>query len=172
VTFPKIELHVHLEATVRAPALLQIARRNDVALPADSVEGLAGLYEYRDFGHFLDTWLNPALLAELAARGTVLDVCPVSNLRPAVVASLAEHPLPALVAAGIPCSVPTDDPAMFGTDLGLEYQVAAQLGVAPRDCYAAGAAGALCDEATRATLTTIGQNYDWGADPVAPGAVS
>ncbi len=26
-------------------------------LPADSVEGLAGLYQYRDFAHFLQTWL-------------------------------------------------------------------------------------------------------------------
>ena len=30
---PKIELHVHLEGTVRAPALLDIARRNGVGLP-------------------------------------------------------------------------------------------------------------------------------------------
>jgi len=41
VTFPKIELHVHLEGTIRARALLRIARRNGVPLPADSVEGLA-----------------------------------------------------------------------------------------------------------------------------------
>ena len=44
VMFPKIELHVHLEGTVRAQTLLQMARRNGVSLPADSVEGLAGLY--------------------------------------------------------------------------------------------------------------------------------
>jgi len=56
VTFPKIELHVHLEGTVRAGTLLQIARRNDVSLPADSVEGLAALYEFRDFSHFLEVW--------------------------------------------------------------------------------------------------------------------
>jgi hypothetical protein len=32
VSYPKIELHVHLEGTVRAGTLLQIARRNGVAL--------------------------------------------------------------------------------------------------------------------------------------------
>ncbi len=32
-------------------------------------------------------------------------------------ASLAEHPLPKLVAAGVRCSISTDDPAMFDTDL-------------------------------------------------------
>ena len=45
MTFPKIELHVHLEGTVRAGTLLQIARRNGVSLPAGSVDGLAALYE-------------------------------------------------------------------------------------------------------------------------------
>ena len=47
MTYPKIELHVHLEGTVRPETLLEIARRNGYALPADSVEGLRALYEYR-----------------------------------------------------------------------------------------------------------------------------
>jgi aminodeoxyfutalosine deaminase len=57
VIFPKIELHVHLEGTVRPGTLRQIARRNGVPLPADSVEGLAALYEFRDLAHFLEVWL-------------------------------------------------------------------------------------------------------------------
>jgi aminodeoxyfutalosine deaminase len=57
MTSPKIELHVHLEGTVRPETLLEIARRNDYPLPADTVEGLAALYDYRDFEHFIDTWI-------------------------------------------------------------------------------------------------------------------
>ena len=331
VEFPKIELHVHLEGTVRAPTLLEIARRNDVALPADTAEGLAGLYEFTDFAHFIKVWtlttsalrtaadfrqvvvdyaaeaaghgavyiegifspaepvargasfdevftgycdgaqearelhgvhvrltpdvtreLGPAaaeltatyavtyarrgiaglglggseaqyapepyarafdiarsgglgsvphagevagpasvrgalealhadrlrhgiraiedagLVRELADRGTVLDVCPISNLRTRVVSSLAEHPLPALVAAGVACSVSTDDPAMFGTDLSADYAAALELGVAPADCYAAGVRGALCDESSRERLARIGAEFDWsGAADVA-----
>jgi aminodeoxyfutalosine deaminase len=72
-----------------------------------------------------------------------------------VVASLAEHPLPRLCAAGIRCSINTDDPAMFGTDLGREYRAAAELGVSAADAYAAGVAGALCDEATRDRLRAM-----------------
>ena len=56
MTFPKIELHVHLEGTVRAATLLDIARRNEVPLPADTGEGLASLYEFTDFAHFLRVW--------------------------------------------------------------------------------------------------------------------
>ena len=57
MTYPKIELHVHLEGTVRPETLLEIARRNDYALPADTVEGLTALYEYRDFEHFIEVWI-------------------------------------------------------------------------------------------------------------------
>lgn len=75
MTFPKIELHVHLEGTVRAGTLLQIARRNGVPLPADSVEGLAGLYEFRDFAHFLELWLltTSAPRTERDFRQVVVD---------------------------------------------------------------------------------------------------
>jgi aminodeoxyfutalosine deaminase len=322
--YPKIELHVHLEATVRPETLLEIARRNDFALPADTIEGLRDLYRFRDFDHFIEVWIlttnalrteedfrqivvdyaeeaachgavyiegifspiertwrgvswedifegycsgaqeakelhgvevrltpditrgaepddgielvrraapyrdrgivgiglggeealhppekfeeafrlvreegfgsvphagevvgppsiwgaidalaadrvrhgiraveDPELLRELAERQIVLDVTPISNLRTGVVRSLDEHPLPELVAAGIPCSVSTDDPEMFDTDLTREYEAVASLGLHPRQLYEAGAQGALCDEATRAELARIGADYDW-----------
>lgn len=75
VTYPKIELHVHLEGTVRPAAMLQIARRNDVALPADSVEEMTRLYEFRDFAHFLDVWMmtTGALRTERDFRQVVVD---------------------------------------------------------------------------------------------------
>lgn len=53
---PRAELHVHLEGTVRPEVLLRIARRNDARLPADTVEGLAALYAFTDFAHFLKIW--------------------------------------------------------------------------------------------------------------------
>ncbi|HEX4290308.1 MAG TPA: adenosine deaminase [Trebonia sp.] len=322
--FPKIELHVHLEGTVRARTLLQIAKRNGVPLPADTVEGLAGLYQFRDFQHFIEVWRlttgalraerdfrqvvvdyaaeaarhgavyvegiftpaepagrgcdwdevfagycdgaqqaaeqhgvqvrltpdiprgyslemaeltarhavayrdrgvvgiglggpeaqyppepyarafeiardgglgsvphageaagpssvrgaletlradrirhgiraadDPGLLRELAARGVVLDVCLISNLRTGVVASLSDHPLPALAAAGVACSVSTDDPAMFDTDLSADYAAARELGVSARECYLAGQRGALCDAPTKSELEQIGDAFAW-----------
>jgi len=86
---------------------------------------------------------DPGLVRELAARGTVLDIALTSNLLLGAVASLAEHPLPALVAAGVRCSVSTDDPAMFGTTLTAELALAASLGVPEQTVTAAARAGAL-----------------------------
>jgi aminodeoxyfutalosine deaminase len=104
---------------------------------------------------------DSGLVAELAGRGTVLDVCPLSNVRTGVVASLEEHPLPQLVAAGVRCSISTDDPAMFETDLSRDYEAAGSLGISPRQAYEAGVAGALCDEETRARLQQIGDAFTW-----------
>ena len=54
--YPKIELHVHLEATVQAETLLGIAKRNDVPLPAATVEEVRKLFRHRDFDHFMEVW--------------------------------------------------------------------------------------------------------------------
>jgi aminodeoxyfutalosine deaminase len=85
----------------------------------------------------------------------------VSNLRTRVVAEIGTHPLPAMVAAGVACSISTDDPAMFDTDLTREYEVAAAAGVSAQAAYAAGVQGALCDDGTRAELARIGAAFDW-----------
>lgn len=57
---------------------------------------------------------DPALLDLLAARGTVLHVCPTSNVALRVAASLAHHPARALHAAGVALTVNTDDFTIFG----------------------------------------------------------
>ena len=327
--YPKIELHVHLEGTVRPATLLEIARRNDYALPCSTNEELERLYEFRDFAHFIDVWIlttnalrtaadfrqvvvdyaaeaathgavyiegifspservrrgvdwdeifsgycdgaqeayelhgvtvlltpdivrgftleeaeavvrhaarygdrgvvgvglggleanyppepyaaafalareeglasvphagevaGPAsvrgalealgadrirhgiraiedagLVRELAGRGTVLDVCPISNVRTRAVASLEDHPLPRLVREGVRCSISTDDPAMFGTDLTRDYAAAVSLGLHPREIYDAGVEGALCDDETRRRLRAVAETSDWSAIPL------
>jgi aminodeoxyfutalosine deaminase len=104
---------------------------------------------------------DPGLLRELADRGVVCDVCPMSNVRTVAVRSLAEHPLPAMVAAGVQCSISTDDPAMFDTDLGRDYAAASELGHRAEAAFRAGIAGALCDDATRARLHDVADHREW-----------
>src|SRR5262245_11605838 len=53
---PKIELHVHLEGTVRPATLLAIARRNGQRLPANTVADLRTLYQFTDFANFIRVW--------------------------------------------------------------------------------------------------------------------
>jgi aminodeoxyfutalosine deaminase len=106
---------------------------------------------------------DPALLAELAERGVVCDVTPVSNLRTGVVRSLDEHPLPAMLAAGVMCSIGSDDPALMQTSLTEDAEVAVRLGHTPRAMYEHAVAGAFCDEATRARLRAAGEEFAWDA---------
>ncbi len=77
--------------------------------------------------HGITSVQDPALLAHLAEHQITLDVCPTSNVALKVVTDLEQHPLPALVAAGVRVTINSDDPPMFGTDLTNEYAVAARL---------------------------------------------
>ena len=128
---------------------------------AESVRGALETLGADRIRHGVRAIEDSGLVAELAGRGTVLDVCPISNLRLGIVRSLEKHPLPQLVAAGIRCSISTDDPAIFDTDLTRDYEAAASLGVSPRAAYEAGLAGALCDAQTREHLRRIGDSHDW-----------
>ncbi|GIF13203.1 adenosine deaminase [Actinoplanes teichomyceticus] len=78
-------------------------------------------------GHGIAAAQDERLMAYLAEHQIPLEVCPTSNLRTRAVADLAGHPIGRLVAAGVPVSVNSDDPPMFGTTLEHEYAVAARL---------------------------------------------
>lgn len=54
---PKVELHVHLEGSIRPETVLALAEKNHVSLPATTVEGLKEWYEFRDFSHFVDVYV-------------------------------------------------------------------------------------------------------------------
>jgi aminodeoxyfutalosine deaminase len=106
---------------------------------------------------------DAALLAELAERGIVCDVRRVSNLRTGVVRTLEEHPLPVMLAAGVKCSIGSDDPALMQTSLTEDSAVAVGLGHTPRAMYEHAVSGAFCDARTRARLRAAGEAYDWDA---------
>jgi aminodeoxyfutalosine deaminase len=104
-------------------------------------------------GHGIGAARDPRLLEHLAANGIPLEVCPTSNLRTGAVPDIAAHPLPALLAAGVPVTPATDDPGMFHTDLNAEYRLchdAFGLGMAElADLARAGARAAFCTPALR-----------------------
>jgi adenosine deaminase len=67
---------------------------------------------------------DPAVLDMLAERGVSLEVSLSSNLLLGVFPDLAQHSLPRLIAAGVPCSLSADDPLMFAAGLLDEYETA------------------------------------------------
>jgi adenosine deaminase len=58
------------------------------------------------------------LMDRLAAERVPLTVCPLSNVRLRVVDTIADHPLPQLLARGLCATVNSDDPAYFGGYVG------------------------------------------------------
>lgn len=120
---PQFEPHF---ATARAAGLRSVPHAGETTGP-ETVWDAVRLLGAERIGHGTSSAGDPELLAHLAAEGVVLEVCPTSNVRTRAVASLDEHPLPTFVAAGVPVTINSDDPPMFGTTLNQEYAVAADL---------------------------------------------
>ena len=119
-------------AKARAAGLHSVPHAGESTGPETIWDALTHLGAER-IGHGIAAAGDPKLLAHLAEHGIPLEVCPTSNVCTRSVPSLAAHPLPALVAAGVPVSVNSDDPPMFGTTINNEYAVAAGLlGLDPR----------------------------------------
>ena len=92
---------------------------------AESVWGALNLRAER-IGHGLTAAQDPELVEELATRQIPLEICLTSNLRTGCCAALAEHPVRNYFDQGVMITLNTDDPAMFGTSLAREYQLAQQ----------------------------------------------
>lgn len=74
-------------------------------------------------GHGIHAVADPRLLDHLAEHDIPLEVCPTSNLRTGATASIETHPVARLIQWGVPVTINTDDPGMFGCDLTSEYQL-------------------------------------------------
>jgi aminodeoxyfutalosine deaminase len=72
-------------------------------------------------GHALGAQYDDDLLEELKRMGTVLELNVTSNLRTGVCKSLHCHPIKKYVELGLKCTINSDDPAMFGSNLLQEY---------------------------------------------------
>lgn len=68
---------------------------------------------------------DPEVVRLAVERGATFDTCPISGVKLGVYDSHALHPLRALLAAGVNCTVSTDDPLVFGNTLEDEYRALA-----------------------------------------------
>jgi adenosine deaminase len=64
---------------------------------------------------------DDAVVALARDRGVTFDTCPISNVKLQVVPSIGGHPLRQLIAAGVRCTISSDDPLVFANRVSDEY---------------------------------------------------
>ncbi|MFH8340614.1 adenosine deaminase [Streptomyces sp. AM6-12] len=99
--------------TAAALGLRRVAHAGEEGPPEYISESL-DLLGIERVDHGLRCMEDPALVERLVRERIPLTLCPLSNVRLRAVDTLADHPLPAMLDAGLLCTVNSDDPAYFG----------------------------------------------------------
>ncbi|MER5496723.1 MULTISPECIES: adenosine deaminase [unclassified Streptomyces] len=100
-----------------ALGLRRVAHAGEEGPPAYIREALDVLGVER-IDHGLRCMEDPELVERLVADRVPLTLCPLSNVRLRAIDTLEEHPLRDMMAAGLLCTVNSDDPAYFGGYVG------------------------------------------------------
>jgi adenosine deaminase len=111
----------------RAAGLRLTCHAGEAGEPA-SVEEALGLGVER-IAHGVIGAREPRIVERIRSEGVVLDLCPTANWKCKAVMSLAEHPLPGLVRAGVRCTISTDSRTVADTTLSREFELAAGMGM-------------------------------------------
>ena len=106
-----------LYARARADGLHTVAHAGEEGGP-DCVWDVLDHLTVERIDHGINAMGDPVLVRHLTEREIPLTVCPLSNVRLRAVSSLAAHPLPAMLEAGLKVCINSDDPAYFGGYLG------------------------------------------------------
>jgi adenosine deaminase len=94
----------------------------------ESVWGAVRTPRVDRIGHGTRAVEDPALVDYLAEQQIPVELCLISNIRTGIISSVEAHPVRLYFERGIPLSINTDDPKMFGTSLADEYLTLIQLG--------------------------------------------
>jgi adenosine deaminase/aminodeoxyfutalosine deaminase len=89
----------------------------------ESIWGALNLGAER-IGHGLTAAQDPELIEELAQRQVPIEICLTSNLKTGCCLQLHDHPVKKYFDQGLMITLNSDDPAMFGTTLNREYELA------------------------------------------------
>ena len=128
VGHPPVKFREVFEAAA-ALGLRRVAHAGEEGPPEYITEALDILGVER-VDHGLRCMEDPALVERLVRDRVPLTLCPLSNVRLRTVDVLAEHPLPAMLDAGLRCTVNSDDPAYFGGYAGDNFDaVRSELGL-------------------------------------------
>ncbi|MEV8041889.1 adenosine deaminase [Arthrobacter sp. NPDC080082] len=123
-----------LFARAKDAGLHRIAHAGEEGPPSYIVEALDVL-DVERIDHGIRCMEDPDLVERLVQELMPLTVCPLSNVRLRAVDTLAEHPLPGMLAAGLNVSVNSDDPAYFGGYVDDNFtQLRSVIGLSEFDC--------------------------------------
>ncbi len=101
---------------VRAAGLPVVAHAGEEGPPEYIASALDDLGAAR-IDHGIRAMEDPALVQRLAETQVPLTVCPCSNVSLNVCESMADHPIRAMLDAGLNVTINSDDPAHFGAFL-------------------------------------------------------
>jgi adenosine deaminase len=107
-------------AIARDGGLLAAPHAGELGGP-ESVRAAIDVLGADRLGHGVRAVEDPELVARLADEGIVCDVCPTSNVVLGLYPSIEEHAVGRLLEAGVPVTLNTDDPLLFGAGLLDEY---------------------------------------------------
>lgn len=71
------------------------------------------LLNAKRIGHGYALLKHPLLIEKYKAAGIALELCPISNELLHLTGNIRQHPFPALLAAGLHCSLNADNPSLF-----------------------------------------------------------
>ena len=89
----------------------------------ESIWGAIRILKVDRIGHGTRAIEDEFLIDYIAKHSIPIEICLLSNVKTKVVESIAKHPVRCYFDRGIPISINTDDPKMFGNSLSEEYRV-------------------------------------------------
>jgi adenosine deaminase len=126
VRFPAEPQRPAFEAA-RAAGLRLTCHAGEAGEPANVEEALS--FGVERIAHGVIGARDLRIVQRIRSEGVVLDLCPTANWKCKAVPSLAEHPLPGLVRAGVRCTISTDSRTVAATTLSGEFELAAGMGM-------------------------------------------
>nr|WP_216848729.1 MULTISPECIES: adenosine deaminase [unclassified Rathayibacter] len=115
------ELFVDVYARAAAEGLHLVAHAGEEGGPETVAETLE-LLKVERIDHGIRAMEDPAVVAMLRVQGVPITVCPLSNVALRAVDTMKDHPLPAMLAAGLVVTVSSDDPPYFGGYVDENYR--------------------------------------------------
>ncbi len=79
---------------------------------------------------------DPRIVERIRSEGVPLDLCPTANWKCKAVPRLEDHPLPALVRAGVRCTISTDSRTVADTTLTREFELMHSIGMTEEELRA------------------------------------